>query len=787
MQKIPFNSNWKVQRKGDEHGIKYPRKSVVIPHDAMFETKRTKDVFEGTKKAFFENGAWEYTKVFDISDDLKNKTLYIEFEGVMSNALVYVNGNAVCSHIYGYTEFFAEISPYIQNGKNIIKVICHTDNDSRWYTGAGIYRDVNLLAANQEHFAVNGIKLRTLSADNCNAEIYAEVKTNNVTDGEVKITFTDFNGNISEGTIRIKNNYGIGKIEIRKCLLWNLEEPNLYDCRAELICNDSVTDIENFRYGIRTLSVNTETGLLINGKQVKLRGACIHHDNGIIGARTFKCAEYRRIKKLKEAGFNSIRSAHNPISRHLLDACDKYGILVVDEAFDMWENPKSYADYSNHFEQNWKKDIAAMIEKCFNHPSVIMYSLGNEIPELANIRGKEILEELSEYVRRLDDSRFITLGINGTMVLMSLMEVEMALNGQEGNVTEQNADINERMDDMGELMNNLCVSPVMDGILKGVCGKIDILGYNYMGSRYIKDLNDEPERVIVGSETFPKDIAFLWGHIEEHNNVIGDFTWAGWDYLGETGLGKVYYGEKLKINQGFYGIYPWIAAKCGDIDLTGYRLPQSYYREIVYGLRKQPYIAVHRPRNDDLEEHKSTWGWDDVVSSWDFKGHNGNLIVDIYSPDDVELFLNAKSLGKKECGKHTGYKTSYVIPFECGELKAVTTQGEYILLTTNRELELRLIPETVNDDDELLYVECALCDDKGTYAYGNDIPIKIEICGGELIGFGSGETITEENYCDSICTTKDGRAVAVIYMRDRKITVKAQANGFQSVEKTILR
>lgn len=778
MLKKLWNEGWRWKKNGDSHEFSLEWQDAVLPHDAVIGETREPKQLNGTKKAFFPNGSWEYVKTFEAPVEWKDKCVFLRFEGVQNHALVYLNGNYIGGHANGYTEFTVSLAKYLRFGEtNILKVICRTAGDSRWYTGGGIYRDVQLLVAHPFHIEDNGLRIQTLAAGEACARLKISVFLSETRPAALRFTILREGETILESVqpVRAEGDYFL---ELPSPALWSAETPALYTCRAELLEEGGLRDTAEERFGIRTLSVSAAEGLRVNGKQVRLRGACIHHDSGVLGVRTFREAEYRRVRLLKEAGFNAVRSAHHPADRHLLDACDELGMYVMDELFDQWQQPKSPDDYANDFDANWQKDVEAMTAKDFNHPSVILYSIGNEISDLASSAGIQLAEMIAREVKRQDATRFTTVAINGLLLLMQKME-EAALSGK--GHTERKQDINEAMSSLDDVMVRINNTSAMDQIIEGGCRAVDIAGYNYMHNRYEADLEKYPERVIVGSETYAKYIADMWAHIETHNNVIGDFTWTGWDYLGETGIGNPSYHPR-DYHEGFYGGYPCITANCGDLDLTGFRLPQSYYREIVFGLRKQPYIAVHDPHHAGEKEYLSTWGWGNVLSSWSFAGFEGTpLIVDVYGRGKVRLYLNGRLVGEGDCGEK--YEISFMVPYENGMLEAVIQENgrEYrcALRTADGEQRLSLCPEDGAAEGGLLFLHIAVVDGKGIVHPFADRPVTLSVQGGTLLGFGSGAPGTEENFTDNIHSTYRGRALAVIRVEAREVCVRASAEGLE--------
>lgn len=578
MKTILWNDGWIVKRVAQEHGPVQPAKAVTLPHDALLETKRSPTAWNGSKKGFFESGSWEYYKSFIVPENWKGKEISLFFEGVYAQAMVYVNGSFAGQHPYGYGEFTLDITSFLTPGAdNIVKVLACADDDSRWYSGAGIYRDVHLQIAEPLH--CTDVQIKTLSTDTDCALLEVAVTGVNhlpVQAGtEMKIEI--FAAEQKAAEIAVPATWTVGenrlnyRLEVKNPKLWSPDAPILYSYKVTVLQNGAELDCSEGRFGIRTMALDAANGLRINGQTVKLRGACIHHDNGVIGARTFFDAEYRRIRKLKEAGFNAIRSAHHPASRALLDACDELGILVMEELTDMWVTPKSSCDYALDFTRWWKDDATAMVRKDFNHPSVIFYSIGNEIPDLAFPSGIALGREISDFIHSLDNTRFTTAGINGSLLLMN-QGMAKAVPQPDAEQTES-GDINEVMANLEDVLRQLAVSPMMDAALAEPCSIVDVPGYNYLVDRYESEA--EKGNLVIGSETYPKDIVRIWPLVEKYNCILGDFTWTGWDYLGEVGVGRLDYGDAPK-GMGFYGEYPWLTAHCGDFDITGQRLPISY-------------------------------------------------------------------------------------------------------------------------------------------------------------------------------------------------------------------
>jgi beta-galactosidase len=533
--------------------------------------------------------------------------------------------------------------------------------------------------------------------------------------------------------------------------------------------------------GIRRLQLDPVNGLRINGEIVTLRGACVHHDNGILGAISVPDAEYRRVRILKSAGFNAIRSAHNPISPALLDACDRLGMLVMDEAFDMWTEGKQPFDYSLAFSEWWERDLEAMVERDFNHPSVVIYSIGNEILDAGKPLGASIGRDLADKVRALDPTRFLTNGVSGFVATLSdtVPQIQEELAGIPGGIND--------VEGIGKaILDRVSHSQFVTDATAESHAVVDIVGHNYAAWRYEREREHFPNRVVVGTETNPKDIAENWELVSRLPHVIGDFTWTGWDYLGEAGLGRTTYSAP---GEGWNGdAYPALLAYCGDIDITGFRRPASYYREIVFGLRAEPYIAVHRPWPSGHVPTGLDWAWTDSLSSWTWDCPSGTpLTVDIYSDaESVELFLDGRSVGTAAAGPANRFRARFEVPYAPGVLSAVAIRdGDPAERTQIRSaapvarLSAILEPYTPGSTGDHAFISIELTDADGEVVPIDDRIVSVSVAGeAALAGLGTARPVTEEQFTATSCTTFEGRAQAVVRFTGRRgATVTVQDDG----------
>ncbi|WP_315070553.1 glycoside hydrolase family 2 TIM barrel-domain containing protein [uncultured Microbacterium sp.] len=790
MTRSPFNSDWSYRPKtsifADVHGQSSAGVPVRLPHDAIISLERRADAPSGAAGAFFPSGAFEYRTTLNVPPEWRSKHVALEFEGVYRDAMIYVNGAFVAQRPNGYASFVVSLDGFLDYGAaNTIRVDARAHDDSRWYTGAGIYREVHLWVSDRVHIPEqSGIRITTPDVDAQRAVVSVATLVRNT--GTLTRTATvtteilDPEGTIvgvetspittlpqSEGVVR-------QRIYVTDPQRWSVEEPVLYTARTSLDDVGEEPEERRTTFGIRTLQLDPDYGLRINGEPVKLRGACIHHDNGILGAATFSDAEERRVILLKAAGFNAIRNSHNPMSVAMLDACDRYGMLVMDETFDMWAESKSPFDYSLAFPEWWERDVEAMVATDFNHPSVIMYSIGNEIPETGNAIASQWGRKLAEKVRGLDDTRFVTNGINGFVSAMSeisaMIEEATAESAATAEGAEADGGVNALMGSTEDFMDWVATSPLVTAATAESFAVLDVVGLNYGDARYEMERHEHPNRIVVGTETFPSRIDRNWALVRENPHVLGDFTWSGWDYLGEVGVGRVKYeGE----SEAFDGEFPWLTSWSADLDITGHRRPMSYYRETVFGLRTEPYIGVRRPSNHGRAFTLGQWSWTDAVSSWSWNVADGSpMILEVYSDaDEVELQLNERVVARRTVGGRRAFVADFELAFEPGTLTAIALRageevGRAILRTASNDavLDVRLDKSGIDlRDGALIFAEIELRDTDGNLINDADRPITVAVTGaGALAAFGSGRPRTAERFDQTTHRTYDGRVLAAI-------------------------
>lgn len=760
MKKINFNANWYCNGK-----------PVTLPHDAMIHEERKADNPSGSAQAYFPGGTYVYEKTFEKPNA---ESVVFQFEGVYQNAKVFINGKEAGGAAYGYIPFFVAADAFLQDGLNTIQVKCDNVNqpDSRWYTGAGIYRPVWMWTGPKNAIAPEAVKVRTVSTDP------AIVRVTIACDGEPVVQILDGTTVVAEG-----KGHDV-ELTIPHATLWSEDTPKLYTCIATSNC-----DVAETKFGIRTVSWDNK-GFYINGERKLLRGGCIHHDNGIVGAATYDEAEWRRVRILKDAGFNAIRSSHNPTSRALLDACDHYGMYVMDEGWDMWFHHKNKFDYATHWRNNYLNDLQAMVDRDYNHPSVVLYSIGNEVSEPAKAEGVEKTKEMVAFLKDKDGTRPVTGGFN--LMIIANAKKGKGVYKEEGG-RDDSAD--QKMQGMNSTMFNFITNLVGTGMNKSANSKaadeatspcldaLDMAGYNYASGRYPMEGKCHPDRLIYGSETFPQDIAKNWAMVKKYPYLIGDFMWTAWDYLGEVGLGAWAY---TKDGTGFNKPYPWLLADTGAFDIVGTPNGELFLARAAWGLLDKPAIGVQPVNHPGKNPAKMAWRGTNAMASWAWHGCDGNkAVVEVFTDAPViELLLNGKSLGKKrvkEC--KVTFKTKYVP----GKLEAVAYDeaGKEVsrsyLESASGKTSIQAVPEKETArPGEVVYVNVTIAGENGVVESNADRKLTVNVEGGELLAFGSANPRTEETFDSGSYTTYYGTALAAVRAgKDGQVKVSV-SDGLES-------
>lgn len=782
MKANQFNDCWQVRYLEDEG----PGVPVTLPHDAMLSEPRSELSAGGVNTGWYEGRDYRYTKVFTPDHTLAGQTAVLEFEGVYHNAEVWLNGEKLAFRPYGYTNFYVDLTGKLWAGEeNTLEVIARNADqpNSRWYSGAGIYRPVTLWTAPEEHIPPNGLRVRTVSID----PVVVEVTVQTSGAGDVFVQICGGGQAVASGSTQ-SDGTAVLQLDIPGGRLWSMDAPNLYTCRA-IFGNDSAETA----FGVRTLEWGVH-GLLLNGERVILQGACIHHDNGVLGACCYEDAEWRKIRILKENGYNAIRSAHNPCSKFLLDACDHLGVLVMDEYIDHWYIHKTIHDYVEHFPQWWKRDLKDMVEKDYNHPSVILYSTGNEVSETAQEKGIALTREMTEYLHALDATRPVTCGVNIFFNFLSSIgfgqysdekarrEAEKAEKAKAaGKQAKEKAVGSKFFNDMAgllgdEFMKRGATIPPCDWRTRDAFANMDIAGYNYGVYRYRHDLKKYPDRLILGSETFCNDAYKFRELAKLEPRLIGDFVWAGMDYLGEVGVGSWEYADYAPRFDGGLG---WVAAGSGRIDLTGRPLGEALYTRVALERDRGPFIAVCPVNHTGGKHSPSAWKMSNAMPSWSWRGCAGKRAnVEVYArAHSVELLVNGRSVGKKEL------KNDCIARFRCtyedGTVEAVSYDaagkelGRCSLRTAAPETQLRAVPEeNAVAPGRLCHIRLQYTDESGILKPLERGILNVEVSGGKLLGLGSACPYNEIGFCEAKTGTYYGEALAVMQAgEDKNLTL----------------
>ena len=774
-----FDSGWKFHN-GELSGAEAPLfddtqwRTVDLPHDWSIEdlpNQKEKEVIGPFDKnsigifytSYTIGGTGWYRKSFTIDKTDQGKEFSIYFDGVYMESEVWINGHHVGSHKHGYTPFYYNLNDYLNKAgkENTIAVLVkNIGENSRWYSGSGIYRHVWLRVTEAVNIPVWGVFVVTPDVSEKESRVSATISLENKRGYPVELKIK--NSVIAPGGKEVANSEIKEKLEagenkkieqlfdITEPELWSVETPSLYTLRTDLIADGKVLDSEDTNFGIRSISFSPESGFLLNGKSVLLKGACIHHDNGPLGSVAFDRADQRKIGILKASGFNAIRTSHNPPSQGFLDACDRAGMLVMDEAFDMWENPKRPDDYHRFFSDWHEKDLKSMIMRDRNHPSIIIWSIGNEVSERADSSGIRIAGELISIVKNLDTTRPVTNAI------CEFWE-------KKGRKWEESA-------------------PAF--------ALLDICGYNYVFGEYEKDHSQYPERIIAGTESFAMSIYENWKMATEKSYVIGDFVWTGMDYLGEAGIGQAMTDSTTMC-------WPWMNSNCGDIDLIGYKKPQALYRDVVWD-RSKIEMAVEEIPPAGKEWLIRAWGWYREYPGWNWPGNEGKKMnVHVYTKsDEVRLELNGKEIATQSATPDSKFTYLFTVPYEPGELKAIAfskgrEQAVKSLVTTGPVNKIKIIPDrtiiTTNRND-LAYLTIELTD-----SHGNRVPVaennvRFQVDGeAVLAAVDNANPRDPKSFQVDSCNTFHGRCLAILRPKGKpgKVSLTAICGNMKS-EKCVI-
>lgn len=764
-----FDNDWKfflgdeTQAKANDFNDSGWRK-LDLPHDWSIEGKIHPKNTTGGGGGYFPSGVGWYRKSFLAPDNWKAKKTTIYFEGVYMNSEVFINGKSLGVYPYGYSSFGYDLTPYLNFGKeNVIAV--RVDNsqqmNSRWYSGSGIYRHVWMMVTDPVHVANWGIAVSTPEVSSKKATILVKVKVKNETASSKRIVvktdlFNKNSKNVGHNQTQVEVPANAEKeitqtIQVSKPMLWTPETPHLYKAQVQISKDKKVLDDSKTNFGIRSLKFTVENGFQLNGKTVKINGGCVHHDNGCLGAAAFDRAEERKVELLKTGGFNAVRTSHNPPSEAFLDACDRLGLLVMDESFDCWKIGKNTNDYAKYFEQWWKKDLQTLILRDRNHPSIVMWSIGNEIAERGKPEAVETAKMLLQEVKKIDTTRPVTSAVVNF----------------------------DKWENLDALIN-----------------VHDVAGYNYNLHTAPDDHKRVPSRIIVQTESYPKDAFNNWKLVQENNYVIGDFVWTAMDYLGESGIGRWYYSGDVPGQHWENDLFPYHGAYCGDIDLMGWRKPISHYRSMLYNNNEKLCMAVREPAPEPLEIKETWWSVWPTWESWTWPGFEGKTIqVEVYSKyPKVRLYLNDKLVGEQKTSKEEQFKATFPIAYSAGLLKAVGVENDkemesVILQTAGDASKIKLTAdrkEILSNGQDLSYITVEITDKDGIFQpnAANRLNFKIE-GPGTIAGVDNADIKDFEQYVSNTRKVWHGRALVVIKSNHQAGEIKLTVTSNQLEENSI--
>lgn len=734
-------------------------RNLDVPHDWSIEMQASPNLASCT--GYLPGGVGWYRRELQIPAEAKDKKVYVYFEGVYNNSEVFINGKWIGKRPNGYVSFMYDLTPYVNfGGRNVIAVrVDHSqDADSRWYTGSGIYRDVYLVYANPVHINLWGVsyeaKVKRNSAiltvkteidNNVDKNLDVEV-FNRVFDREGKIV------NQGKQTFRVMADKVSGcemQLDIQSPKLWSIDSPYLYTIVTEVKRNGKIVDKSETRAGIRKLTFDADKGFALNDQPMKIKGVCIHHDAGCLGAAVPKEVWQRRLKKLKGIGCNAIRMSHNPQATCVYDLCDEMGFLVMDEAFDEWEYPKKkwisgwnkgkpgFQGSAMYFREWNKRDLADMIRRDRNHPSVIMWSIGNEVdypndpyshPILDeegisqhHVKGYqpnqpraerlgEIAKELVAEAKRYDTSRPVTAALAGAV------------------------------------MSNETAYP----------GALDIVGYNYTEYRYKKDHEKYPNRVLYGSET--RHDLNAWKAARDNEFIMGQFIWTGFDYLGEAGL------------------WPSRGFTTGMIDLAGYIKPNGYFRRSLWEETPNIYIGTYSIGNNKIRTN--------APAVWNYEEGEMIRVVAYTNCEEAELFLNGVQIGAREPYDETNGVIYWDVPYRGGKLTVKGYNGgnevaDYSIQSSKRPFAIKTKTDETKGlkSGDVIHVEISIVDEDEVPVVLADNLVKLSISGpARLLGLESGEGNAADNFRDNKQRCMNGRLLGYLKMTGTgEVRIKAES------------
>lgn len=739
--------------------------SVDLPHDWSAQLAVDKDAPAGNDGGYYPTGIGWYrrTLVLDkvtaaqaVGNHAIKGRLWLYFEGVYENSTVYVNGQLAGGHHYGYSSFFCDITSLVRPGKNTIAV--RVDNshqkNCRWYSGSGIYRHVWLI--HKPAVSIDNWGIQVTTPDLHTAVVRTTVCNTTAKAQQITVTTTLSTGErqAKEVTVPAQGTAVAEQIiSVPGAKPWSPATPQLYQAHVALSSGDS----EDVEFGFRTIVYFADRGLLLNGQPILLNGGCVHHDNGILGVASFDRAEWRKAELMKQAGYNAVRTSHNAPSEAFLTACDHLGLLVIDEAFDGWRDEKNKEDYHKWFDTDYKQDIEALVRRDRNHPSIFCWSIGNEVIERKKIEVVTTARRLREEVHRWDTTRPITSALAS-------------------------------WDKQWEIYDPLAA-------------QLDITGDNYMIHKAEDDHQRVPSRVMMQTESYPRDAFRNWRMTRDHSYIVGDFVWTAIDYLGESGIGRYWYEGDVPGEHFQRPLYPWHGAYCGDIDLTGVTKPIGHYRNLLWNDTERLYMAVREP--DGWQGHgkisTGQWAVHPTWESWQWPGWEGRPIeVEVCSRyPQVRLYLNNQLIGEKTVDESTEYKAVFTLPYQSGTLRAEGLDDGAVKETTTiatpgAAAALRLTADRTAihaDRQDLSYILVEMTDKDGRLLSNDSTAVSFSVTGPcEILAVGNADIKDTTPYTALTHHLWKGRALVVLRSTGKRgrATLTAKAPGLSSARISIV-
>ncbi len=797
MKGISFNDGWAYRHlvEGEETGAAgdvataEPWQPVELPHDAMIYEPRDERAPSAHNSGWFVGRDYEYVRDYTLPAEYADQSVILEFEGVYHLAEVYVDGQKVAERPYGYTNFYVDLSDLLAaDVPSQIRVVAKNSDqpNSRWYSGAGIYRPVTLWVGPRTHIERDGVCVRTLAAGagaGVTPRVAVDIQATGAGQAVVELVSLDGEKTLAAGEVAVgPDGRATLELDVPGARLWSPDDPQLYLCRVALTAADGgERDEAQATFGVRTLEWG-DNGLLLNGERVILKGACIHHDNGILGACAWADAIERKVFLMRQQGYNALRSAHNPCSRALLDACDRLGVLVMDEYIDHWYIHKTQHDYVDYFDQWWRQDLADMVAKDKAHPCVVAYSTGNEVSETAEDRGIKLAGQMTNLLHDLDPTRPVTCGVNIFFNFLSSVgfgqysDEKAAREAAEAAQREQGDRPVKHRAVGSEFFNNLAgilgagfmkrgaTLPFCDWVTRDAYAAMDMAGYNYGVDRYEHDLRAYPHRLILGSETFCSDAWRFTQLAEKNPRLVGDFVWAGMDYLGEASVGSWEYADYAPRQLQF----GWLTAGSGRVDLTGKPLGEALYTRVALGGETGPYVAVC-PVNHTGEKHSpSAWKMSNAMDSWAWEGCEGRVAnVEVYArAASVALILNGREVARRNMRGDVIARMS--CKWQPGRLEAVAFDaagaeiGRRELVSASGPARLVAEPEYIGTHDDLVFIRVRYADEAGTTLPLSRGMLQAQANGCRLLGFGCAAPYNPGSFVTGQTDTYYGEALAVV-------------------------